>query len=141
LVGDRYEEDRKKCKIVFIDEVEDLMDHIAAGTLGQIASDRLKVLRVLSELMQSADKSVIADAMITDRTINMISDISKGEIKLINAEQTQSVTLALGTNSEILGIAKERMLSGKRVAIFMDYNAKEFSKIAEALKDGTDKKS
>jgi hypothetical protein len=140
LVGDRYEEDRKKCKVVFIDEAEDLMDHIASGTLGQIASDRLKALRVLSELMQSADKSVIADAMITNSTINMISDISKGEAKLINAGQTQSVTLALGTNSEILGIAKERMLKGKRVAIFMDYNAKEFSKIAEALKDGTDKK-
>jgi hypothetical protein len=140
IVGERYEEDRKKCKVVFIDESEDLMDHVAFGTLGQIAADRLEALRVLADLMTSADKMVVADAMITDRTLNMLSDLSGGEVKIIKAGETQNVTLALGTKSEVIGLAKARMLAGKRVVIFQDYNAREFSQTAEALAAGTDKK-
>lgn len=139
IVGDKYADDRKKCQVVFIDEFEDLMDHAAIGTLGQFAADRIEAVRVLSELMKSASKTVVADAMITDHSIDMLSEMAGGQAKIIKAGEKQQVRMSLGTKNEILGLAKKRMLAGRRVAIFMDYNAKEFSQVAEALADGVDK--
>lgn len=140
IVGDKYEEDRKKCKVVFIDEFEDTMDHISVGTIGEIAADRIDALQKVSDLISKSEKTFIADAMITDHSIDMLSEMSGDEVKIIKAGKAQTARLSLGTKDEILGLAKKRMLEGKRVAIFMDYNAKDFSQVAEALADGTDKK-
>ncbi|SET79512.1 hypothetical protein SAMN04487962_1252 [Marinobacter segnicrescens] len=139
LVSDKYIEDRKKCRVVFIDEVEDLFSHIATGTVGTEYQHRIDVMSALEELLKGADKVVVAEAMITNMTLEKICKMAGGKAKIYKTRDSEMPTIKLAAKDETIGVTRERLISGKKTAVFMDYNAKAFSDVAEALSHETEK--
>ncbi|EMP57133.1 hypothetical protein MSNKSG1_00883 [Marinobacter santoriniensis NKSG1] len=141
LVGQQYDEDRAKCEIVFIDELEDLFSHIATGTIGVDYEDRIEAMKVLEELLKSAKKVVVADAMLTNQSIDQLLKMARGQAKILKTKPAPAPTISLGTKGEVLGVTRDRMNAGKRSAVFMDYNPRAFSEVAHALSHETGKEA
>lgn len=136
IVLHRFENERKRCKVLIIDEVEDVLHHIATGTLGSSYEDRVYALDRLTELASNADKVIICDAMVTDHTINWFRDIVKAKQTIYTARPKNIANLHMQsvTESELLGKALEDVNLGRKVAIFCDYSASKMHEIMKGFR-------
>ncbi|MDX5385389.1 MAG: hypothetical protein LPK15_14640 [Alteromonadaceae bacterium] len=136
IVLHRFENERKRCKVLIIDEVEDVLHHIATGTLGSSYEDRVYALDRLAELAAKAEKVIICDAMVTDHTINWFRDIVKAKQTIYTARPKNIANLHMQsvTESELLGKALEDVNLGRKVAIFCDYSASKMHEIMKGFR-------
>jgi hypothetical protein len=139
IVSSKHYADRERCKVVLIDEVEDLFDHIATGTLGMTFEDRITAMERLESLIRGAEKVVVADAMITDRTIRKLEKMAGDKAKIIKVEVENCGKIKIVKESEVIALAREDMKAGKKVAIFCDYRAEKFADIANSVRENSGK--
>ncbi|MEA1079505.1 hypothetical protein [Marinobacter qingdaonensis] len=130
----KHAEDRKNCRVLIIDEVQDLFDHMATGTLGSSFYDRAAAMNALEKMMKQADRVVVADAMITDQTLSQLYSMTGAFPRVLTAQSSTDVEIKISKESEVLALAKEDLNAGKKVAVFCDYRAEGFSEIANALR-------
>ncbi|MAL33151.1 MAG: hypothetical protein CMG84_06910 [Marinobacter sp.] len=136
IVLHKFENERKRCKVLIIDEVEDVLNHIASGTLGSSYEDRVYALDRLTELATKADKVIICDAMVTDQTINWFRNIVKAKQTIYTArpKKIENLNMHSVTESELLGKALEDVNLGRKVAIFCDYSASKMHEIMKGFR-------
>ncbi|PPI81188.1 hypothetical protein DXI23_04770 [Marinobacter flavimaris] len=139
LASNRHYGDRARCKVVLIDEVEDLFDHMASGTLGITYADRVTAMDRLASLIRGAEKVVVADAMITDASIRKLAKMAGEDAKIIKAEGANDVNLKVVKESEVIALAREDMQAGKKVAVFCDYRAEKFADVAHSIREKSGK--
>lgn len=135
LASNRHCGDRARCKVVLIDEVEDLFDHMASGTLGVTYEDRVIAMDRLASLIRNADKVVVADAMITDASIRKLSKMAGDQAMIIKAEGSTGVDIKVIKESEVIALAREDLEAGKKVAVFCDYRAEKFARVAHSIRE------
>ena len=130
----KHADDRQKARVLIIDEVQDLFDHMATGTLGSSFYDRAAAMTALAKMMKQADLVVVADAMITDQTLAQLHSMAGAYPRVLTAKSSTDVEIKISKESEVLALAKEDLNAGKKVAVFCDYRAEGFSEIANALR-------
>lgn len=137
IVLHKFENDRKRCRVLIIDEVEDVLNHIATGTLGSSYEDRVYALDRLTELAAKADKVIICDAMVTDQTVKWFRDIVKAKQTIYTARPkfSQDLIMQVVTEAELLGKAAEDVKLGRKVVIFCDYSESKIHEIIKGFKD------
>lgn len=131
IVRHEFSENRKRSKIVLIDEVEDMFDHISAGTIGGLFEDRIYALECLVELVRNADKVILADAMITDQTLRWFHDSVQAwpTIHTTQSANDSQLNMRIVTEAELLGLVKEDVMAGKKAAVFCDYRQERVHEI------------
>lgn len=140
IIRHDFAEDRKRSKIVLIDEVEDMFDHISSGTLGELYEDRIYALDRLAELVGAADKVILADAMITDETLKWFHKSVKAWSTIHTAQPASEVKLNMRivTEAELLGLVKEDVAAGKKAAVFCDYREEKVHEIIRGFEQVDD---
>lgn len=139
IVMSKHEEARKAAKVVIIDEPEDLFDHMSSDAFGRTYKERVSRADTFFELLKQADKVIVADATITDKTIEKLYSVIGSQARIITAGQPQSNSIYLKTESEVVAKMVDDTKAGKKVAGFCDYNVEDFSAIVESLKAATNK--
>ncbi|WP_417547023.1 hypothetical protein [Marinobacter segnicrescens] len=137
IVLHRFENERKRCKVLIIDEVEEVLHHIATGTLGSSYEDRVYALDRLTELAAKAEKVIICDAMVTDQTINWFRAIVKAKQTIYTARPriSQDLIMHVVTEAELLGKAEEDVKLGRKTVIFCDYSESKMHEIIKGFKN------
>ena len=137
IVLHRFENERKRCKVLIIDEVEDVLHHIATGTLGSSYEDRVYALDRLAELAAKAEKVIICDAMVTDQTINWFRAIVKAKQTIYTARPriSQNLIMQVVTEAELLGKVEEDVKLGRKAVIFCDYSESKMHEIMKGFKN------
>ncbi|WP_430416845.1 AAA family ATPase [Marinobacter adhaerens] len=133
LARHKHEKEREQCKVLLIDEVQDLFDHVSAGSLGKTYEDRVRVNHTISSLIKSVDKVVVADAMITQKTLDWLEYLINSPASILNVEVPNELSINITTENQILGAVKKDLKIGKKVALFCDYRAEKFSEIYSAF--------
>lgn len=137
LAQNKHKEDRGRCRVLLIDEIEDLFNHISAGSLGRNFDDRIRVMHVVSRLIQSVDKVVVADAMITQKTLDWLEGLVGSSALILTAVASNELNIQITTESQLIGAAKRDLDHGKKVAIFCDYRGEKFSEIYNSFASDT----
>ena len=140
IVMSKNDEARKACKVLIIDEIEDLITQMSSEVLGKSYSQRVLAFDIFADLLRSVDKVIVTDATIVDSTIEKLFQITKETARIINSGQANNNTLYLNKESELIAKMIEDAKAGKKVAAFNDYNTEDFSEIVETLKLATGKK-
>src|SRR5690554_6731269 len=144
IASPRYEEMRKRCKVLIIDEVELTMTHMASEAFGKTYRERVAKAEIIKDLIKSSQVVVGADAMLTDHTIEHFYSINKTPARIIKTDNSKNTSnklfMYLKKESELISKMIEDAKSGQKVAAFCDYNVEEFSEIAESLEKSTGKK-
>lgn len=140
VVMSKNEKARRAAKIVIIDEIEDFFDHMSSGTFGKTYKERVAGMDTFADLLRQSDKVIVADATITDKTIEKLYSITGSQARIITAGQENKNAIYLKKESEIVSKMIDEALAGKKVAGFCDYNVKDFSLIVETLREATSKK-
>lgn len=137
IVLNKFEGERQRCKVLIIDEVEDMFNHMATGTLGESFHDRIYALDRVTELAAKADKVIICDAMATDQTINWFRGVVKAKQAIYKARPriSEKLIMHVVTEAELLGKAMEDVKLGRRVVIFCDYSQSKMHEIMRGFKD------
>jgi hypothetical protein len=136
VVRHEFSLDRERSKILIIDEVEDMLDHMATGTLGETYGDRMYAMDRLAELVGSADKVILSDAMITDNTLEKFQALANAKpvIHTVKNDEDLNLNLRLVTEFELMGLVKVDVTAGKKVAVFCDYRVQKFAEVAESFR-------
>lgn len=135
VVQHKFSEEWQRAKIVLIDEVEDMFDHMATGTLGEHYEDRIYALDRLAELLGRADKVVLADAMITDQTIRWFRDTVKAKETIYTTRPVRrsALDMRVVTETELLGMVEEDVRAGRKAAVFCDYREERTHEIVRGF--------
>ncbi len=139
LASHKHDGDRKRCKVLLIDEVEDLFSHMSTGTLGSSYEHRVIAMDRLASLIRCAEKVVVADAMITDASIEKLSKMAGEQAMIIKADGSTGVGIKVVRESEVIALAREDMAAGKKVAVFCDYRAEKFADVAHSIREKSGK--
>lgn len=134
LMSGGFEEARFQTKALLIDEIQDLMDHLAGGTIGATWGDRIRATEELGRLIAKCPYVIVADAFITDDCIEWLAEVSGKAIEIFTCGRQPEFEVQIVKNPELLERAIQDAGLGRKVAIFCDYNHKEFQTVVNTMR-------
>ncbi|MEK7991556.1 MAG: hypothetical protein VSS52_011165 [Thiotrichaceae bacterium] len=92
--------------ILYLDEIELLTQHLTGRTIG----DKTLVLNALKTMISLADKVIVMDAFLTQKSVDFIADIAKCDYKVYQVESNHmrniNVTFSAGNKTHSAGLEK-----------------------------------